>query len=178
MSSRTRAAELGIMLWGTLGVVAVLIDAIVRLLPKAIEPLAAGELDAISGLAYVAAIATLGYAEGYRGFQQRFSPRVVVRADRLARSPEHTPAWLIVLAPLMTMGLLHATRRRLIASWLLVAMIVGFIVIVALLDQPWRGAVDAGVVVGLSWGAITILLALVRALRGRMPDVAAELPER
>lgn len=176
MSSRTRAAELGILLWGTLGVVALLVDAIVRLLPKAIEPLAAGSLDAASALAYVAAIVTLAYAEGYRGFQLRFSPRVVARADRLARAPERTPAWLLVLAPLMTMGLVHATRRRLIASWLLLAMIVGFIMLVALLEQPWRGAVDAGVVVGLSWGACTIVIELVRGLRGRVSTIDPDLP--
>jgi hypothetical protein len=178
MSSRTRVAELGILLWGTLGVVVLLVDAIVRLLPKAIEPLVDGSITTPSGLAYVAAIVTLAYAEGYRGFQQRFSPRVAARALQLARSRERTPAWLLVLAPLMTMGLVHATRKRLIASWLLLAMIVGFILLVALLDQPWRGAVDAGVVVGLSWGSCTIVLELVRVLRGQLPDIDPDLPQR
>jgi hypothetical protein len=160
--------------WGTLGVVAVLVHAILRLLPNAIEPIANGTLDLRGGLAYAAAIVGLGYAEGYRGFQRRFSPRVVARAARLARTRQ--PAWRIVMAPLMTMGLMHATRQRLIATWMLVAMIVALVVLVGLLDQPWRGAVDAGVVVGLSWGSATILIELVGLLRGREPTIDPDLP--
>jgi hypothetical protein len=173
-ASRLGAIELVVVLWGTLGVVAVLVDAIIRLLPNAIEPIATDTLDVRGGLAYAAAIIALGYAEGYRGFQRRFSPRVVARADRLARASQ--PMWRIVLAPLMTMGLIHATRQRLIATWLLVAMIVVLIVLVSLLDQPWRGAVDAGVVVGLSWGTTTILVELVALLRGRAPTIDPDLP--
>ncbi|MFV8749613.1 hypothetical protein ACNOYE_03565 [Nannocystaceae bacterium ST9] len=174
MSSRTPAIELAVVLWGTLGVVAVLVDAIIRLLPNAIEPIATGTLDLPGSLAYVAAIVGMAYAEGYRGFQQRFSPRVVARAAGLARAPQ--PIWRLVLAPAITMGLIHATRRRLIATWMLVAMIVGLIVLVSLLDQPWRGAVDAGVVVGLSWGSATLLLELLAWLRGRTPTIDPDLP--
>jgi hypothetical protein len=166
--------ELAVVLWGTVGVVAVLVDAIIRLLPNAIEPIATDTLDVQGALAYVAAIIGLAYAEGYRGFQRRFSPRVVARAARLAGSPQ--PIWRLVLAPLMTMGLIHATHRRLLATWMLVAMIVALIVLVSLLEQPWRGAVDAGVVVGLSWGTTTILLELIRFLRGRMPTIDPDLP--
>ena len=38
-------------------------------------------------------------------------------------------------------------------------------VIVHRLDQPWRGILDAGVVVGLSWGTIATLALSVRAWR-------------
>jgi hypothetical protein len=172
--SRLGARELGVVMWGTLGVVAILVDAIVRLFPVAIEPIWNGALDVRGGLSYAAAIVGLAYAEGYRGFQRRFSPRVVARADRLARTPQ--PIWRIVLAPLITMGLIHATRRRLVATWLLVAMIVGLILLVGLLEQPWRGAVDAGVVVGLSWGTTTILIELVALLRGRVPTIDPDMP--
>ena len=120
------------------------------------------------------ALVGLAYAEGYRGFQKRFSPRVVARAAWLARTRQ--PAWRIVAAPLLTMGLIHASPRRLIATWLLVAAIVGLILLVSLLDQPWRGAVDAGVVVGLSWGSATLLLELVGLLRGRAPTIDPDLP--
>lgn len=168
------AIERVVVSWGTLGVVAVLVDAIVRLLPNAIEPIASGTIDLPGALAYAASILVLGYAEGYRGFQRRFSPRVVARAAHLARSPQ--PSWRIVLAPVVTMGLIHATRRRLIATWSLTAMIVGLIMLVSLLDQPWRGAVDAGVVVGLSWGSVTILIELVAVLRGRAPTIDPDMP--
>ena len=173
MVSRSPTAQLAIIAWSVIGVLAILIDAIVRVLPLALEPLLDGSVDAVGVAAYVAAIASLAYFEGYRGFQGRFSPRLVVRALAVAK---HGRWWLVALSPLMVMGLLHATRRRLIASWALVAMIVSLIVLVRLLDQPWRGAVDAGVVVGLSWGAIATLALTIQALRGHVPQVDPDLP--
>jgi hypothetical protein len=169
----TTRAALAIVWWSVLGVVALLVQAIVRLLPRALEPVLDGSLDWIGALAYVAAIVGLGYAEGYRGFQRSFSPRVVVRALALAqrRGP------LVVIAPLMVMGLVHATRRRLIAAWALVLGIIGLILLVSLLAQPWRGAIDAGVVVGLSWGAVATLGLTIQALRGKIPEVDPELPD-
>jgi hypothetical protein len=165
---------LAIVWWSVLGVVAVLVQAIVRLLPRALEPVLDGSLDLLGVLAYVAAILGLGYAEGYRGFQRSFSPRVVVRALALAQRR----GWLVAIAPLMVMGLVHATRRRLIAGWALVLGIIGLILLVSLLEQPWRGAVDAGVVVGLSWGVVATLSLTIRALRGKIPKVDPELPRR
>lgn len=174
-TARTRSlGELAILTWAVGGVLALLIQAIVRLLPRAIEPIRDGSLDLVGGIAYLAAIVLLAYSEGYRGFQQRFSPRVVQRALHLA---EHPRSGLVILAPLHAMALIHATPRRLRASWLLLLGIVGLIVLVSKLAQPWRGAVDAGVVVGLSWGAIATLLLLIRALRGSPPDVDPDLPK-
>ena len=169
----SRGARLAIMSWAVGGVVLVLVDAIVRLLPKAIEPLTVGPPDTTTLLAYLTAIVALAYTEGYRGFQQHFSPRVAARALRLAG--ESSPL-LVVFAPLVAMGLLHATRRRLIASWSLLVTIVGFVLIVRMLRQPWRGAVDAGVVVGLSWGTVATLTHAVRAWRGRKLQVDADFP--
>lgn len=174
MASAPRAtgATLAISAWAVLGVVAILVQAIVRLLPYALEPLRGGEVELGVALSYLAAIGLLGYAEGYRGFQRSFSPRAAVRAMAAARAPTRVK----LIAPLMAMGLIHATRRRLIVSWTLVVTIVGFIVSVRLLPQPWRGAVDAGVVVGLSWGVVTLLSSWIAAVNGRAPAVDAELP--
>jgi hypothetical protein len=83
----------------------------------------------------------------------------------------------VALAPFFCTGLFHATRRRMIASWLLYAGIIALILAVRALDQPWRGMVDAGVVVGLSWGAVSILIYYVRALAGHPPAVSPELPD-
>lgn len=162
-----------ITLWAIGGVLGLLLQAIVRLLPRALEPLRDGSLDAPAVLAYIGAIGFMGYGEGYRGFQQRFSPRAVVRALHLGAHPRPL---LVVVAPLVAMGLIHATRRRLIGSWLLLLGIVGLIVMVSQLAQPWRGAIDAGVVVGLSWGGLVTAWMLVQALRGHPPDVDPELP--
>lgn len=174
MTSRPkRASEVAIVLWAVGGVLALLVQAIVRLLPRALEPILDGSLDLVAGLAYLASIALLAYSEGYRGFQQRFSPRAVARALHLGRHPKPL---LVILAPLVAMGLVHATRRRLIGSWVLLLGIIGLIVLVSQLAQPWRGAVDAGVVIGLSWGALATLVFLIRALRGSPPDVDPDLP--
>lgn len=173
MSSRpTTRSGLAIVWWAVLGIVGLLLQAIVRLLPRALEPVLDGSLDAIGVVAYLAAIIVFAYSEGYRGFQRSFSPRVVVRALALARRG----GWLVVIAPLMAMGLVHGTRRRLISSWTLLVGIVGLILLVSLLEQPWRGAVDAGVVVGLSWGIVATLIFTIRALRGDVPDVDPALP--
>lgn len=168
---RSIGAELAIGAWGVLGVVAILADAIIRLIPRALEPLETG-LEPAGVFAYVAAILALGYCEGYRGFQRSFSPRTVVRAMLVGRAR----GWQVLAAPLVAMGLVHATRRRLIASWSLVGMIVGFVLLVRVLPQPWRGAVDAGVIVGLGWGVVSLVLGFVGALRGESPDVEADFP--
>ena len=162
-----------ITLWSIGGVIGLLVQAIVRLLPRALEPILDGSLDVTAGVAYVAAIVFMAYGEGYRGFQQRFSPRAVVRALHLGAHPRPL---LVLAAPLFAMGLIHATRRRLIGSWMLLLGIVGLIALVSRLEQPWRGAVDAGVVVGLTWGAVATLALLAQAWRGQGPEVDPELP--
>lgn len=174
VSRLSTAAEKAIFAWAVLGVIAILLESVVRLLPRALEPILDGTLDRAGVLAYVAAIVLLGYAEGYRGFQLRFSPRVIVRGLAVA---ERGRWWLIALAPLMAMGLIHANRRRLISSWTLVLCIVGLVLLVGLLEQPWRGAIDAGVVVGLSWGSVATLVLMVLALRGKLPSVDPDLPD-
>lgn len=144
--------------WGVGGTVAVLLDAIVRLLPKALAPLRE-EVTPELIAAYAASMAILGYAEGYRGFQKSFAPKVVTRALAL-RGPLQT-----ALAPLYCLGLL-GPPAVVVRGWALLAVIVGFVGIASQLDAQWRGAVDAGVVVGLSWGAVSIL---ARATRGAAP---------
>jgi hypothetical protein len=167
-------AQLAIMFWSVGGVIALLAQAIVRLLPRALEPLGDGSLTVVAGLAYLLAILGMAYSEGYRGFQKGFSPRVAVRVLHLAQHPKPL---LVVFAPLYAMGLIHASRRRLIGSWVLLLAIVGLILLVRMLAQPWRGAIDAGVVVGLTWGALATVLIFVRALRGSPPDIDPALPE-
>jgi hypothetical protein len=174
VSRPTTAAQLAIFLWAVLGVIAILVEPVIRLLPRALEPIADGSLSGAGVLAYVASILGLAYSEGYRGFQLRFSPRVIVRALVVA---QRGGPLLILLAPLMAMGLIHANRRRLIGSWVLMLCIVSLIVLVSLLEQPWRGAIDAGVVVGLSWGTVATLVLMVRALRGNIPTIDPDLPE-
>lgn len=76
------------------------------------------------------------------------------------------------------MGLLHATRKRQIVSWSVSLGVAGIVAAVKQLPYPWRNIVDAGVVVGLSWGSASILVLYIRAwLTGQLPTtVSAALP--
>jgi hypothetical protein len=131
-------------------------------LPIAAEGLGAG-LSAWAWLATAAWVGFMAYFEGYRGFQHGFSPRVVNRAVELSRDP----GWLrTALAPLYCMSLFSAERRRLIVSWTLIVMIIGLVVGVSQLDQPARGIIDAGVVVGLGWGLAALLVCAAVRLIG------------
>jgi hypothetical protein len=112
-------------------------------------------------------------SEGYRAFHQNFSPRVVVRAQYLSAHPRPL---FVALAPLYCMGLLHATRRRLITSWALTIGIVAIVLLVRGLPRPWRGIVDAGVVAGLTCGVLSIVYFTVRGLRGAPMPVASDVP--
>jgi hypothetical protein len=155
-----------------LGVLAILTSAIVRLTPYAVDAVRSGLTGPQIALS-AAWVAFMVWSEGYRGFQQRFSPRVVVRALVLGAA---RPSGWTVIAPIVAMGLVHATRRRLIASWALTAMIIGFILLLRITPQPWRGIVDAGVVTGLAWGAVSVLVFWVRALAGSPPQADPEFP--
>lgn len=114
------------------------------------------------------------YVEGYKAFQKKFSPLVVVRAMSLKSAG--TAAHHVALAPFYSMGLLHATKKRRIVSWSVsigVAVVVG---VVKRLPYPWRSIVDAGVVSGLSWGIVSILAHYARALSGSAPSADPCLP--
>ncbi len=159
--------------WGVLGVVALLGSGVARLVPHAAEALAS-PLGVVGWVGATGIVAFMAYVEGYRGFHLRFSPRVVARARWIAREPRRLR---VILAPMLCMGLLVATRRRLVASWALTAMILFFIVAVRALPHPWRGLVDLGVVFGLSIGCLSILYWWRVASRGGALPVGPDAPD-
>lgn len=158
--------------WGTGGVALLLLEAVVRL-----APIAAGllhtELTLVQGGAAVLWAAFMLYAEAWRGFHLRFAPRVVVRALGIAADPRPLR---VLLAPFVTMGLLHATRRRLVGTWLLVTGIVVLVWIVGLLPAPWRAIVDLGVILGLGGGLGSLAVHTARAAYGLSPSIPADFP--
>lgn len=159
--------------WGTFGVVAILAQAIVRLSRYAIAAVAEFDLSPLQvALAVVWTAANL-YAEGYRGFQRAFAPRVVARAFYLARHPRPV---FVILAPLYCLSLFHATRARLAFTYAFLACLVAVIAAVQALPQPWRGIVDLGVVAGLTYGAAAVAVFYVRALAGRPLPVPPDVP--
>lgn len=161
-----------VVAWGIGGVVIVLVQAIVRLFPAAVG-LLDEDLEPHHLVATAVWVAFMLYTESWRGFHQRFAPRVVVRA--LGIADDRRP-WIVLLAPIVTMGLLYATPRRLVATHLLVAGIVGLVIGVGLLPPPWRAIVDLGVVLGLAGGTLSLLVHTARALRGNPPAISADFP--
>ncbi|MFQ5634038.1 MAG: hypothetical protein ACE5G3_01725 [Gammaproteobacteria bacterium] len=160
--------------WGAAGVVGICSFAIWRLTPYTVEAVAAG-LSALQWVALLINVAFMAWSEGYRGFQQSFAPRVAARVLYLYRMP--MPWWMRVLAPLFCIGYFRASRRARIGAWAGTLGIVVLVLLVYQLPQPWRGIVDAGVVVGLSWGVASLVLACARAAVGGECQASHEVPE-
>ena len=160
--------------WGLCGVVALLGSAIARLSPIAFDAFDDGAL-ALHHYVFLAGwLAFMGYTEGYRGFQLGYSPRVVKRALELA--DERRP-WLVAFAPVVVLGYVYGTRKRLIVSWTITCAVVGLVVVVRQLAQPWRGLVDLGVVLGLGWGLVFVGWNVAKVLRGDpLAEVDAGMP--
>ncbi len=160
-------------LWGVTGVGILLGSAIYRLAPLALEALSA-RLYWYHLVFLLLVLAFMVYAEGYRAFQKGFSPRVAARARYLRT---HSNLLHAVFAPLFCMGYFHAPKRRRITSLSVTAGIIILIILVRLLPQPWRGIVDAGVVVGLAWGLIALVIFSIQAFTFDRFDYSAEVPE-
>ncbi len=157
--------------WGAIGLLGLLIFAVVRLTGV----ITAGFEFTWYWQHIVTAIAStvfMAWSEGYRGFQKGLSPRAAARVKWLLRHPSAVHA---LLAPLFVLGYFGTTRRRAIAAWALLIGIGIAIVIVHILPQPWRAALDIGVVVGLAWGAISFVAALGRTLAAPGYPVSPEV---
>jgi hypothetical protein len=165
-------AGMGRALWGLAGVILLLGSAIYRLTPLAMNAWSY-DLRWYHWTFFAFVFLFMAYAEGYRAFQQGFSPRVAARARYLRT---HRDALHALLAPLFCMGYFHAPKRRRITSLSVTAGIIVLIILVRLLPQPWRGMVDASVVVGLAWGLISLILFGLQALGRERFDYSPEVP--
>jgi hypothetical protein len=156
--------------WGVGGFVLLLGFALWRLTPMALE-----SFDHPWGWPHITVfvfnLAAMAWFEGYQGFQKAYSPRFAARCRQWARMAGWPQA---LVAPLVCMGFLHAPRRRIVATWLLTAGIVGVVLLYRQLPQPWRGILDAGVVLGLAWGLAATLVHVALAFRDG-PRVDPEL---
>lgn len=159
--------------WALAGVVLLLLQALYRLAPRALEPLREGTLSGFHLVLYVAFVVFSLYAEGYRGFQKAFVPRTVARAFHLSQNPSPLA---VLLAPLYAMALLHAKPRRLLVSWILLVAITLCVVFLRYAPPIFRSIIDAGVVGGLTWGLVSLLYTSAQAFRGDVPSVMLDLP--
>ena len=158
--------------WGVMGVCLILLFAVYRLTHITLD---AFEFTLLwyHWLALIVNVVFMAHSEGYKGFQKGFSPRVVARAAYLKSNPK---LLYILFAPLFCMGFFHATRRRMITAYVMSLAIVILILIFNQIIQPWRGILDAGVVVGLCWGVISILFYLFQYLAGDEFEFSADVP--
>ena len=158
--------------WGLAGLVGLLVFAVYRLggvVVAGVEWPWGWEHAAVA----VGNAVFMAWSEGWRGFQRSFSPRVAARLKWLR---EHPSTVRVVFAPLFAMGYFGATRERLIGIYALTAGIVVLIVVVHMLPQPWRAALDIGVILGLTWGIVSTLACAWRALDGDTYDVVPDVP--
>jgi hypothetical protein len=158
--------------WGIAGVSALLATAILRLAPVAADALSS-PLGLVHWLALSGWVAAMAYTEGYRGFQLAFSPRVAARAQHLSRHPTVARA---LLAPLFCMAYFAAPLTRRLVSMGVTTAVVVLVVAMRFVPQPWRGIVDAGVIVGLLWGLVSLWVFTARAFAGTGFDHPAEVP--
>ncbi len=170
-SSAARRQPLGAvaLTWGAGGFLAMLAWAMVRLGGMSLESLSYS-WGAVHWTVLVLNLGVMAWFEGYKGFQQGYSPRFAARCHRLYHATSLRQA---LLAPLVAMGLLDAPRRRLVSAWALTVGIVIVVLVYRQLPQPWRGILDAGVLLGLGWGMAATAWSLVRAFRDG-PVVEAE----
>lgn len=114
----------------------------------------------------------MAYSEGYKGFQKNYSPRLAARARYLAYNGNLIDQ---LFAPLFCMSFFNAPKQRIITSMILLVMIVILVLVFRMLPQPWRGILDAGVVVGLCWGGITCLWFCFLAFTNTRFDIDPEV---
>lgn len=149
-----------VLLWGIGGVVALLSYAIVRLITISIA--AFGFTLTPSHWAVLAvSVGFMAYAEGYRTFQKTWAPRVIGRAFELR---ENCSPIRLLFAPFYCMSFFHATRKRMLTAWITTILIILLVVLMNRMAQPWRGLIDAGVVVGLSWGVVALIVQTIKRL--------------
>ena len=168
-----RPSPLGIVAacWASAGLAGLLLYAIVRLTDVVVAGIAFPWDWRHWALAFLNA-AFMAWSEGYRGFQRQFSPRTAARVKWLLHNASPVEA---ALAPLFAMGYVNATPRRMAGTYLLTVFVAGAIIVVHMLPQPWRGALDIGVVIGLTWGLASFVQALRSTFAAEGLPVSPEL---
>ncbi|NVK44654.1 MAG: hypothetical protein HWE39_25780 [Oceanospirillaceae bacterium] len=159
-------------IWGFTGILLIFGSAIYRLSQISLQ-MFSQPLHLHHWLALAFSLIFMGFAEGYRGFQCGFSPRVAARIRYLSQNV--TPMRLL-LAPLFCMGFFHAQRRRQIVTFCLSLGIIGLVLLVHNLTQPWRGIIDAGVCLGLAWGIVSLSVFTFQAFFGEGFSHSPETP--
>lgn len=162
-------------IWGISGVTALIGTAILRLYEKAeLAFTDQYELTTIHWIIMIGFSIFMLIAEGYRGFQKKFSPRTAARTLYLF---ENTTPKRLLLAPFFCMGYFDATKKTRIIATCLTAGIVCLILLMRLVPMPMRGVLDVGVVLGLSYGLLSYFCFLVKVFTNKNHGHSPEMPQ-
>lgn len=154
--------------WGVLGVLAYLSYGVAKVVPIVLDGLGAIE-EPWQWALLAANLLFFAYVEGYKGFQLGFSPRVVSRAWVVSEETDSAPLWHKVLAPAFCIGYFHGTQKRVITSWAVTTVIFVVVIGVKQLANPYRAIIDAGVIIGLVWGILSIIVLYALSLQSEQP---------
>ena len=160
-------------IWGVAGVCLLIGSAIYRLSHHAAVAIEDG-LTTFQWIVLVVFAIFMLVAEGYRGFQKKFSPRTAARVRHLRDNPNPLH---VLLAPVFCMGFFHANRKTRLTVTILTIGIICLILLVRLAPQPWRGIIDFGVVLGLSYGIASFLIFTAKALTQKEFPHSPQVPE-
>lgn len=145
--------------WAVIGVSILFATASYRLGERGVSVIRGGlggwEWMALAGLTLV-----FVYGEGFLALDRKWVPGLMRRARELK---DERSFLLRLFAPLYGLSLIGAPPARLLLSWLGTLAIVGAVLIIRLLPDPWRGIVDFAVAAALAWGLVAILRRLPAA---------------
>ncbi len=160
------------VIWGLVGTFGILISAIYRLSFIMVD---AFNYDFFwyHWLVLIITIPLMAHSEGYRGFQLNFSPRVAARTKYLFNHPRLLH---VITAPIFCIGYYHInpSKQKVIIG--LSSGIIVLIILVHYVSQPWRGIIDVGVVVGLTWGVVSLFIFCIMAFTSKRFNHSPEVP--
>lgn len=155
-----RWRELAAPAWAVFGVSALFASASYRLGERGVavirDGLGSWEWMTLAGLTLV-----FVYGEGFLALDRKWVPGLMRRARELR---DERSLVLRLLAPLYGLSLIGAPPAKLAASWLGTLAIIGAILLIRGLPDPWRGIVDFAVAAALAWGLVAILRRLPYAV--------------
>lgn len=158
-------------LWGIGGFFYIVGSALLKLATLSLEAFDYS-LSPLQWALLLSNVVFMAYSEGYKGFQQQYAPRFAARVKHLRM---HGSPIERLLAPLFCMNFFNAPKKRIITTFVLLFAIIMLVTLFRLIPQPWRGIIDAGVVVGLTWGLIASLWFCVKSLFDSSFDVDPEV---
>lgn len=152
--------ELAAPAWAVFGVSALFASASYRLGERGVavirDGLGSWEWMTLAGLTIV-----FVYGEGFLALDRKWVPGLMRRARELR---DERRLVLRLLAPLYGLSLIGAPPAKLVSSWLGTLAIVGAILVVRAVPDPWRGIIDFAVAAALAWGLVAILRRLPTAV--------------